>query len=183
MAQVRPVADIAVTHAHDVGQPVAIHVRQKNTLFAVGEHDCRAGFFIERFGRLASRAESVAALRFVPGEDLIFGDQQVGLAVAGQVDHARVGIADVDVGHLFECLKARHVWIEFEKTFRRIGHVHQLLGAVGVEVGQRQLLTQSAERRFRRDLVRVREGAIAHAALVIPAVSLLRQDARQAFAV
>ena len=172
-----------MAHAHDVGQPVAVHVRQKNALLAVGEHDGRAHLLVEGLGRFAAGAESIAALRLVPGEHLVFRDQQVGLAVAGQVDQARIGIAYVDVGHLLECLEAGQVRVEFEIALRRSAMLTSCLVPSRVQVGERQLLPQPAERRLGGDLARTRKRSTAQVALVIPAIGLLRQDARQAFAV
>ena len=58
VAEVRPVGDLAIAHANDVGQPVAGEVGEKDRLRGVGEHDARAGLFVEHLLRALRRAEA-----------------------------------------------------------------------------------------------------------------------------
>ena len=48
IAQVRPVADLAVADAHQVGEAVAAHVGEVDGLRAVGEDQARAALLVQR---------------------------------------------------------------------------------------------------------------------------------------
>ena len=78
VAEVRPVADLAVADAHDVGQAVAGHVGQVDRLRAVGEDDRGPLLFVERHAHAQRRAETVLSKRWMPGEGVVLGDQHVG---------------------------------------------------------------------------------------------------------
>ena len=97
VAEVRPVADFAVADAHEVGQAVARHVGEVDRLRAVGEHDARA-LALRRAGsgRESPAPKPSSEQRRVPGEGVVLGDQNVGDAVAGQVDEPQVRIVPVE---------------------------------------------------------------------------------------
>ena len=54
VAEVRPVADLAVADPHQVGQPVAAHVGEIDRLLAVGEDQPRPALLVGRLARLVS---------------------------------------------------------------------------------------------------------------------------------
>ena len=66
VAEVGPVADLAVADAHEVGQAVAGHVGEVDGLRAVGEDECGAGLFVERCAHDARGAEALLAERAMP---------------------------------------------------------------------------------------------------------------------
>ena len=91
VAEVRPVAHFAVADAHEVGQSVAGHVGEEDGFGAVGEDELRA--LVPRRG-LAARAvpapKPAFGQRRVPAEGVVFADQQIGEAVAGQIDELEI---------------------------------------------------------------------------------------------
>ena len=97
IAQVGPVADLAVADAHQVGQAVAAEVGQIDGLGAVGEDQTRALLFIQRLGDAAGRAEACFGQGGMPDEGVVFGDQHVGVAVAVQIHELQVRIAGVAI--------------------------------------------------------------------------------------
>ena len=99
VAQVGPVADLAVADAHQVGEAVAGHVGQVDRLRAVGEDQARALLLVERLAHLLGRAESVLGQRLMPGEDVVFGDQDVGMSVARQVDELEIRVVPGQLGN------------------------------------------------------------------------------------
>ena len=103
VAEVRPVADLAVADAHEVGEPVAGHVGEVDRLRAVGE-DAAAGrcSSSSACGDALPPGRSRPRQRRVPGEGVVLGDQHVGVAVAGQVDEAQVRVVPVDVRQRLE---------------------------------------------------------------------------------
>ena len=84
VAQVGPVADFAIADAHEVGEPIARHVGEVDGLGAIGEDQAWALLFIQRLRHALRRAETVFGQRRIPGEDFVFGDQDVGVAIAGR---------------------------------------------------------------------------------------------------
>ena len=97
VAQVGPVADLAVADADEVGQAVAGQVGEVDGLRAVGEDEARALLLVERLRDAAGRAEALLGQRGVPDEGVVFGDQHVGVAVAVEVDEPQVRVAQVAV--------------------------------------------------------------------------------------
>ena len=70
VAQVGPVADLAVADARQVGQAVAGQVGQVDGLRAVGEHQTGAFFFIQRLSDAAGCAEAFFGQRGVPDKGI-----------------------------------------------------------------------------------------------------------------
>ena len=96
VAEVRPVADLAVADAHDVGQAVAGHVGEIDRLRAVGEKRPRTRLLlVERNVHAHRRAEAFVEQGWMPLEGVVLGDQNVGDAVAGHVDEAQIWVAPV----------------------------------------------------------------------------------------
>src|SRR5262249_22165743 len=60
--------------------------------------DGRPLVLVARLGDADGGTEAVFGQRRVPLEDVVLGDQQVGVAISGQVDEAKVWIAPIDVG-------------------------------------------------------------------------------------
>ena len=58
VAEVGPVADLAVADAHEVGQPVAGHVGEVDGLRAVGEDEARAFLLVERLAHALAPGRS-----------------------------------------------------------------------------------------------------------------------------
>ena len=97
VAEIGPVADLAVADAHQVGEAVAGHVGEVDGLGAVGEDEARAFLFVQRLRDAPGRAEAFLGQRRVPDEGVVFGDQHVGVAVAVEIDELQVGVAHVAV--------------------------------------------------------------------------------------
>ena len=182
-----PVADLAVANAHEVGQAVAGHVGEIDRLRAVGENEARTFFFVKWARYAISRPEALLGVRFVPGgEGLIFRDEHVGMAIAGEVDEAQIGILPV------ECWEGsgtcgigpiRHRRCEKEPRSRR-AEIHEVEIAVSGEI--QKLLTpavQRSERRTRRHAFDGPEAPFAEVLLVKPGVGFFGKHAGDAFAV
>ena len=97
VAEVRPVADLSVADPRQIGQAVAGHVGQEDRLGDLGE-DQPGTVTVHRGRDPDARAEPALAERRVPGEPVALGDQQVGQAVAAEVDEAHVRVVHVDGG-------------------------------------------------------------------------------------
>src|SRR5690606_18248634 len=82
IAEVGPVADLAIAGAHDVDQSVATHVGELNRLRAVDEHDARALLFVFRFAEDLWCSKTLGAEGTVPDEAIVFADEDVGPTVA-----------------------------------------------------------------------------------------------------
>ena len=98
VAEVGPVADLAVANADDVGQTIAGHVGEENALRSVREHDRGAGLLVARFGDPQPRVEAGFGERGIPGEDVVLGDEHIRVSVAVEVDEAKIGIVPVHIG-------------------------------------------------------------------------------------
>ena len=96
VAQVGPVADLAVADAHQVGEAVAGHVGEIDRLGAVGEDQARAFLFVQRLTDAAAPGRSLLRPATDTSEGVVLGDQHVGVAVAVEVDELQVGVAHVD---------------------------------------------------------------------------------------
>ena len=98
VSQVRPVADFAIAYAHEVGQAVSRHIGQINGLGAIGEDQSRALLFIDGLAHILGGAEPGFGQRRVPGKGLVFGNQDVRMAITGEVDEFEIGVAPRDIG-------------------------------------------------------------------------------------
>ena len=64
---------------------------------AVRKRDGWTGFLVKRFRHTDSRAEPALGHRGVPCEHVAFGDDDVGVAVAGEIEEPQVGFSPIDV--------------------------------------------------------------------------------------
>ena len=148
IAEVGPVADIAVADADDVGQAVAGEVGQVDGLRAVGEDDARAFLFVERLRDAPRRAEALFGQRGVPDEGVVLGDEHIGVAVAVEIDELHVGVARVAVqarGERAEGLPAFGLVMFIQARRRSLhdddigltiaGQVHELRTATQGDIG------------------------------------------------
>ena len=97
VAEVRPVAHLAVAEADDVGEAVAGDVGQVDGLGPVGKDDAGTLFFIERVRDQARFAESLFATRGMPDECVVFGDQNVCMTITIKVNELQIRIANIAV--------------------------------------------------------------------------------------
>ena len=97
VAEVRPVARLAVADPDDVAEAVPGHVGGEDGLGAVGEHHAGALFLVPARPHLLGGVEPrVAAQRGVDGEQAVLGHQDVGQPVAGDVDEGDVRVGPVE---------------------------------------------------------------------------------------
>ena len=66
-------------------------------MLAIGEDEARAFFLIPVLRHPLGRAETVFGQRRIPPEDVVFGNEHVGMAVAGEIDKLEIGIVPFDV--------------------------------------------------------------------------------------
>src|SRR5205085_8065886 len=97
--------DFAIADAHDVGQSVAGDVGKRNRFGAVGENQPGALLLVEYLAHAQPRPKSGLRKGGVPGEHIILADQDVGLAVAGEIDEFQVGVIPVQYGQRGERLQ------------------------------------------------------------------------------
>ena len=148
VAQVGPVADLAVADARQVGEAVARQVGQIDGLGAVGEDQAGALLLIQHLRDAAGCAETFLSQRGVPDEGAVFGDQHVGVAVAVQIDELQVGVAHVAVEARREgteglpafsvivLIEAGHGAVQHHQVGLAVaGQVHELRAAGQGEVG------------------------------------------------
>ena len=96
VTEIRPIADFSVPDANDVGQTVTRHVGQIDRLRAVIKHYARA-LLLMLSGRDAMLlSEALAQVRGMPSEGDILRDQDVGYAIASNVDKFEIGVFPVD---------------------------------------------------------------------------------------
>ena len=141
VAEVRPVADLAVADADEIGEAVAAQVCEIDGLGAVGKHQAGAFFFIQRLMDAAGWTEALLGQRGVPDEGVVFGNQHVGVTVAVQVNEFQVGVAHVAVearGEGAEGLPAFLFIVLIEARHGAIQH-HQIRLAVAGEVHELRL--------------------------------------------
>ena len=174
MAEVGPVADVAVADPHEVGAPVAGHVGEVDALLAVGEHHARAG-------DPPRCAETALGERLVPGDGAVRGQQRVGVPVAVEVDEAQVGVVPADRRELLERAERLPVAVVGALVEARARAVvaHEVEPAVAVEVDE----AAARERRLARHRLERTEPGVAEVALVEPGARLFGEHAGEAFAV
>ena len=86
VAEIGPVADFAVANAHEVGQSVTGKIGEVDGLGAVGKNQPRPFFFVQRLVNSFRRCETGFRQRWIPAEGFVFADQNVGMAVAREID-------------------------------------------------------------------------------------------------
>src|SRR6185295_6747067 len=82
VTEVGPVTDFAIPNANDVGQAVAGHVGEKDSLRRFRKHNVRSDLFVRLFRNSASGFKTVSSGGWEPGEDRVLGYQNVSSAVA-----------------------------------------------------------------------------------------------------
>src|SRR5207248_4268107 len=102
IAEIRPVADLAVSNPDEVDEAIAAQIGEIDRLRLVGEHQTRAALFVARLMCLASWTESVFREGRIPCKDVVFRDEDVGVAVTVQVDKAKIGLVPAEVRQLRE---------------------------------------------------------------------------------
>ena len=199
IADVGPVADRAVADADDVGKTVPGHVGQKNTLRSIGEDDRGAFLLVHGLDHTKGRVEPGFGQRGIPAEDVVLGDQHVGMAIAVEIDEAQIGIVPVhirDGGQGQETLPVLVVGALVEAGIGPFQH-HAILLPVAGEIEKlmtgrsrlreaRQLgdLGKGLEcRRYRRLVADKCLGHRAEIALVIPDVFIGGENALCTFTV
>src|SRR6266852_3626177 len=96
VAKIGPVTDFSIADANDIGEPVAGEVGEEDRLGAVGQENGGSGLFVEGLQHGGLRAESIFGERRMPAEHLFLGNENVGMAVAGQVNEFKVRIVPVE---------------------------------------------------------------------------------------
>ena len=185
VAEIGPVANLAVADAHNIGQPVAGHVGEIDGLLRVGEDHPRAFFFVVGGRNAPFRTEALVEKRRMPAERDFLSHQNVGDSIAGYVDEFQIGIVPVERRERFEeaelrpsfagcaLVKTAGFWGEFDHVHLAVaGDVHELLARRGQRRGGRAI------QEFGRS-----ETASAEIALVVPAAAMIGKDAGDTFAI
>ncbi len=202
VAQVGPVAHLAVAHAGQVGQPVAAQVGQVDGLRAIGEDQARAALLVARLRRTLGRAKASLGQRGMPDQRVVLGDEHVGVAVPVQVNEAQIGVAQgaVEAGRegakrcptlgLVVLIEAGQGAIEYDQIGLAIaGQIHELRPAAQrlVGPGGHQLDGREAGFQMGNTFMAGHVAGLpvngAEVALVEPRPALLGQDAGHALAV
>ena len=187
VADVGPVADLALANAHEIAQTITGHIGQIDGLRSISEYQARPSFLVERERNTERRAEPFLRIGFVPAkEHLIIGDEDVGVAVAGQIDEAQVGALPVEVWQTDEGAKSVPGGIvgAGEEPWSRRLKVDQIEVAIAREV--QQLLppaTQCRQRGAGRHAFARAELAFAKVGFVVPGIGLFGQHPGDALAV
>ena len=152
----------------------------------VGEEQVGALLLVERLAHLLGRSESVLGQRLMPGEDLVFGDQDIGMSIPRQVDELEIRVVPGQVGQRREGgeLIPALVLGALEEAGRGPAELDQVELPVAGQV--QELLLVAAQRRRRGDAghqLQRPELALAQARLVEPGIGLLGQDAGNALPV
>src|SRR3981189_449395 len=89
VTEVRPIADLVLANANQVGQAVAAHIGQEDRLGSVGEDDVRTDVFVAGLTRSSSRGKAAFVERRVPREDFMLRDERVRKAVPSKVQETQ----------------------------------------------------------------------------------------------
>lgn len=169
--------DLAVADADDVCEAVARHVCEEYAEHRVNEYNGRTFFFVKGFRRQFGGVIAAHACRRIPGEDLFFREDDIGHAVAIEVDELYVRVSEVDgriaiEGH--EWQPALVVVRQLEIAEVRRPGAHYEFPAIAGEAGQlKAAAVQPGERGFRGDEARGGKDALAQVVVIIPAFGLL----------
>src|SRR5262245_128604 len=79
MPKIRPITDLAVADAHDVGKSIAGHVSCMNRLGGIVKEEGRELFFIAWQEDTTRWSKPGFGQRCVPGESSVFRDQDIGM--------------------------------------------------------------------------------------------------------
>ncbi len=180
VAKTRPVADVAVPDADEIGQAVARHVGEEDRLLRIGEDQRRAFLFVGGLVHDLGLAEPL------PAVGRIIGDEDVSEAVAVDVEHAEVGVVRGDGGSQTESREGFPCAVGVAAIEARRGLVppHEIHPPVAGDVEELRLARAHGRHGgLRGDPVRGCKIALAEVPLVEPTPALLHEDAGNAFAV
>lgn len=151
----------------------------------VGKHDAGSVVFVEGHAHAQRRAKALLRERGVPAQRIVLGHQHIGDAVAGQVDEPQIGVGPVAHRQAAEGVEAGPASIDTLLVARRLRReIHQIEISVAGNIHQH--LPARGERSDRRPLFHhcgIAEMAVAQVRRVEPAIALLGQNPRDAFAV
>ena len=102
VAAVGPVVDAGSADTHEVREAVSAHVCKHHRALGISKHEARALAFVSGQVHAATGFVAGTAGRSVPVEVLAARDDEVCEAVAGEIDHLGVGVAQVGRGQVFE---------------------------------------------------------------------------------
>ena len=172
-----------MAYTHQVGQAVAAHVRQEDRLVLVAEHQRGTVQLVVRLEHLLGGRPALALLGRIPAEHLIFGHQQIGDAVAREIDPADIWTLGVFRRHRAERSEGLPGAVFTARLEARHGpvQVNEIHPAVAVDVHQSR--TGQRQRRLLWELVQRTQPRVSVVALVVPAAVDLGEQARQSFAV
>ena len=185
VAQRRPVAHRAVADPHHVGEPVAAHVGEEELASVAGEQKTRPLVLVvgQRDGE--GGIEALAALARVDDEPVALGHEQLGDAVAVEVDEAAVGVVGAVRGQAPEGAEARPAAVRGAGLVAGPARAHHDHVEVAVAVEVRELGAGPAKVHVRAAAQGAGpgEGAFALVALVEPGATPLREQPGHALAV
>ena len=98
VAEIWPVADVSVADADEVGEAVATHVGEIDRLCAVGEDELWAGLFVAGLAGDFLRPKTFFRERGMPAEAVVFGDEQIRVAVAGEIHELQFRVVPIEHG-------------------------------------------------------------------------------------
>jgi hypothetical protein len=97
IAQVRPVAHLAIADAHQVGQSIAAQVGEVDRLCTACKDKAWTFLFFRRLCNSKSWTKAFLSQGWMPDKDVIFGDHYIGMTIPIQIDKLQVWIANVTV--------------------------------------------------------------------------------------
>src|SRR5271170_7049816 len=97
VAKVWPIMHAAIANADNVGHSIPGHISEIYLVFCVGKNDPRTGSVGQGVGGIGCSEEPIVSRRLIPGENLIFRDDNVGESVACQIDETKIWIVKVDI--------------------------------------------------------------------------------------
>src|ERR1019366_5713326 len=145
ITEIRPVADLAVANANQIGQSIAGEVSEEDGFGAIGEDEFRPLLLVKGLQRPLLGPKAIRSQRSVPAESVVFANQQIGETVAGQIDELKVVASPI---HNRQRLEGRE-WLPVSilgalvEPGRRPFEVHQIKLAMAGKV--EQLLTAAAQ--------------------------------------
>ena len=100
---IRPVADLAVANPDDVRETIAGHVGEEDGLRGIGENERRAVLLVKRLRSRFGRTKAVLGQGRVLAKNVVFGNQDIGMAVSIEVKEFQIRITRVEVRERAEC--------------------------------------------------------------------------------
>ena len=97
IAQIRPVADLAIANPHNIRQPVPRHIRQMNRLCAIGKHHPWSLLLIPRLTHPLRRPKALLRQRRMPHKAILLRDQNVTMPIPIQVKKPHIRIIPIQI--------------------------------------------------------------------------------------